>query len=373
MKTNNPFITIGYQGPEYFCDRETETKKILDYLENGWNITLSSPRRMGKTGLIHHVFRRLKELGEKKACIYTDIYSTINLNDFVSLFSKSVFSSLGTPTAKLVKRLTTLFRSCRPFLTVDPNNGMPEIRLDFAPAQAEQALQEIFDFLKTIETDCYIAIDEFQQVSEYPEKNVEALIRTHIQNLANVRFIFAGSKSHLIEEMFLTAKRPFYQSTRMVSLDVIPTQSYFEFAKHFFDEIRVSLPASEFENLYNMVDGHTWYVQSILNQLYMDRPKNIDGHSVMRALNAIVEENNYTYQRFFSMLTGNQRMMLRAVAKERIVAQPTSSQFLTRYGLKAGSSVMRSINSLLENEYIYKDQRGIMVYDRFFGIWLAQL
>ncbi|MBQ1409616.1 MAG: hypothetical protein IIY87_07660 [Bacteroidales bacterium] len=73
------------------------------------------------------------------------------------------------------------------------------------------------------------------------------------------------------------------------------------------------------------------------------------------------------------MLTGNQRMMLRAVAKERIVAQPTSSRFLTRYGLKTGSSAMRSLNSLFENEYLYKDQRGIMVYDRFFGVWLARL
>ncbi len=368
MKTKNPFVTIGYQGSEYFCDRESETKKMLDYLKNGWNITLFSPRRMGKTGLIHHVFHHLKD-----TCIYTDIYSTSNLNDFVAVFGKSVFSAIGTPTAKLVKRLTSFFRSCRPVITVDEKSGMPEIKLDFAPTQAEQALQEIFDFLKSIETDCYIAIDEFQQVSEYPEKNVEALLRTHIQNLANVRFIFAGSKSHLIEEMFLNAKRPFYQSTRMVSLYEIPSRSYYEFAKRFFDEIQISLPESEFENLYNLVDGQTWYVQSILNQLYMDRPKVIDSHSVMRALNTIIEENSYTYQRFFSMLTGNQRMMLRAVAKERIVAQPTSSRFLTRYGLKTGSSAMRSLNSLFENEYLYKDQRGIMVYDRFFGVWLARL
>lgn len=373
MKTKNPFVTIGYQGAEYFCDRVSETKKMLNYLKNGWNITLFSPRRMGKTGLIHHVFHELKEPGDKTACIYTDIYSTSNLNDFVALFGKSVFSSIGTPTAKFVKRLTSFFRSCRPVMTIDENSGTPEIRLDFASTQAEQALREIFDFLKTIDTDCYIAIDEFQQVCEYPEKNVEALLRTHIQNLANVRFIFAGSKSHLIEEMFLTAKRPFYQSTRMVSLDVIPSYSYFEFAKRFFDEIRISLPESEFENLYNMVDGQTWYVQSILNQLYMERPKVVDSHSVMRALNAIIEENNYTYQRFFSILTGNQRMMLRAVAKERIVTQPTSGRFLTRYGLKAGSSVMRSVNSLLDNEYLYKDQRGIMVYDRFFGVWLSRL
>ena len=53
---NNPFLIVGYQGPEYFCDREKETEVILSALHNGRNITLVSPRRMGKTGLIKNVF-----------------------------------------------------------------------------------------------------------------------------------------------------------------------------------------------------------------------------------------------------------------------------------------------------------------------------
>lgn len=58
---NNPFLIVGYQGPEYFCDREKETEVILSALHNGRNITLVSPRRMGKTGLIKNVFIRYKK------------------------------------------------------------------------------------------------------------------------------------------------------------------------------------------------------------------------------------------------------------------------------------------------------------------------
>ena len=64
----NPFIYKGYEGPTYFCDRTEETEKIVSALENGSNITLISPRRIGKTGLIKHVFHRIKEVHKDAIC-----------------------------------------------------------------------------------------------------------------------------------------------------------------------------------------------------------------------------------------------------------------------------------------------------------------
>ena len=52
----NPFITYGYESAEYFCDRKAETRELITMLTNGNHTALISPRRMGKTGLIHHCF-----------------------------------------------------------------------------------------------------------------------------------------------------------------------------------------------------------------------------------------------------------------------------------------------------------------------------
>ena len=52
----NPFLTYGYNGPEFFCDRIEETKRLTSLLVNGNHVALMSPRRMGKTGLIRHCF-----------------------------------------------------------------------------------------------------------------------------------------------------------------------------------------------------------------------------------------------------------------------------------------------------------------------------
>lgn len=367
----NPFVTIGYSGPEYFCDRKNETEKILQHLENGWNITLFSPRKMGKTGLIHHVFHHLQGADDGPVCIYLDIYATSQLSEFVALFAKAVFSSIGSPVSKIVQKIKGVFSSIRPIITLDEMTGKPIISIDFAPSQTEQALGEIFKYIASIGKDCYVAIDEFQQILYYPEKNVEALLRTYIQEIPKVRFIFAGSKNHLMELMFVTARRPFFQSTRLLALNTIEKAFYYEFAKPFFDKRNIALSENAFEELYSLVYGHTWYVQSILNQLYADKPKEVNHVSILAAVNEVVEENTSTYQRFFSMLTCNQRMMLKAISKERIVEQPTASRFLSRYGLKSGSSATRAISSLLENEYLYRDERGLIVYDHFFGIWLS--
>jgi len=70
MKLNNPFLTAGYAGPDYFCDRVDETKKLVTAIKNDRNVTLIAPRRYGKTGLISNVFARLPST-------YTSIYIDI--------------------------------------------------------------------------------------------------------------------------------------------------------------------------------------------------------------------------------------------------------------------------------------------------------
>jgi AAA+ ATPase superfamily predicted ATPase len=174
-KPHNPFLLAGYYSPEYFCDREAETAKILSALENDRNISLMSPRRYGKTGLIHHVFHRLSQNDKNTVCIYLDIYSTQNLNDFVKLFAESVLGKMDDSVEKAMRKFASFFKSFRPTLSYDALSGKPELSVKIEPESLEKSLQELFSYLKQSDRRCYIAIDEFQQVAEYPEKGTEAL------------------------------------------------------------------------------------------------------------------------------------------------------------------------------------------------------
>jgi AAA+ ATPase superfamily predicted ATPase len=371
--SNNPFLIAGYSHPDYFCDREKETEKIISALQNNRNISLISPRRFGKTGLIHHVFYHLQDEKNDVFCFYFDVFSTQNLHEFVQVFGKAVLGKLDNYSQKTLKRISEFFKSFRPTVAFDTLTGSPEISFDIRPEEAQSGLQEIFHYLKNSGKRCYIAIDEFQQISEYSEKGVEALLRSYVQFAENVHFIFSGSKKHLMDAMFSSVNRPFYQSTQKINLRGIPMETYGVFAQRHFAKAGKTLPLSLFESIYNLVLGHTWYIQLLLNQLYSLPQKKYSETDLYRLIDDVLEEENATYKTYCELLTKGQLRVLTVVAKERKVASLTHSEFLKKYNLTAASSVKLAIKSLIDKSLILKDEDGnYFVYDRFFSLWLEK-
>ena len=372
-KSNNPFLVTGYSSPEYFCDRENETEKIISALCNDRNISLISPRRFGKTGLIHHVFYKLKNEKSDIFCFYFDIFSTQNLHEFVQVFGKTVLGKLDNYSQKTFKRISEFFKSFRPTISLDSLTGTPEISFDIRPEEAQTGLQEIFNYLENSGKRCYIAIDEFQQITEYPEKGVEALLRSYIQFTGNVKFIFSGSKKHLMDIMFSAINSPFYQSTQKMNLREIPMEKYNVFAQNHFAKSGKTLPQPLFEAIYNLVLGHTWYMQLILNQLYSLPQKKYSETDLNRIVANVLEEENATYKTYCELLTKGQLRVLTAIAKEHKVATLTHSDFLKKHKLTAASSVKLAVKSLIDKSLILKDENGnCFVYDRFFALWLER-
>lgn len=369
MKPNNPFLISGYHSPEYFCDRKQETASIIHALHNGRNLTLIAPRRMGKTGLIKNVFHQLKTKQPEVNTFYMDIFSTQNLGEFIQLLAGTILGKLDSTPQKAIARISKFIKSFRPVFIIDELTGAPKIMLDTVPPNEENTLKELFEYLQSSEKHCYIAIDEFQQIAEYPEKGVEALLRSHIQFLPNVHFIFAGSKQHLMQEMFLSAKRPFYQSTQALSIGKIHQGEYYSFASAFFNAKKRQINEEIFSKIFEEFDGHTWYIQALLNRLF-GYQGNPDMNSVNQAITEIISESTYAYEILLSSYPSNSIRLLKAIAKEKCVKEINASQFIAHYNLKAASSVNTALKKLIDKELVYKGQEGYIVYDRFMAIWL---
>lgn len=371
MKPNNPFLIVGYHSPEFFCDRETETATILDALKNGRNITLIAPRRMGKTGLICNAFHHLKEQKSDIVTLYMDIYSTQSIGDFVRLFANTVLGKLDAAPQKALNRISQFIHSCRPVFTFDELTGVPKVTIDVAPQDEKRTLKEIFDYLASSQRHCCIAIDEFQQIAEYPEKGIEALLRSYIQFLPNVNFIFAGSKQHLMQEMFTSSKRPFYQSTQLINIGSIDRETYADFAIGLFAKCSKLLPRHVFYAIYEMYDGHTWYIQYLLNRLY-GYNQDVDMVMVSDAMEQIVSEQSYSYQTLLKSYSAGQVRLLKAIAREGCVKEILAGDFISRNRLRAASSVSASLKRLQDNELVYLTPQGYIIYDRFMREWLRQ-
>ena len=370
-KPINPFLLTGYVSPDYFCDREQEAQKLISALQNGRNVTLISPRRMGKTGLIRHIFHQME--AEKQAkCYYVDLYKTDSLASLVEQLAITVLGSLDTTEKKIIKQVTTFFKSLRPLLSFDSLTGVPTFMVDVKPELAEHSLAEIFSYMEQSGQLCIIAMDEFQMIADYRENNMEALLRSHIQHLSSVHFIFSGSQRHVLENMFTSANRPFYQSTQIMNLYEIEEQSYYEFAKKKLETHHQELPADVFGYLYQTLAGHTWYVQMLLNRLYESGESSISMTVIDKVLTGIVDENEATFQTFMRLVTPAQAKLLRAIAREGSVQQALSQSFISQYHLGASSTVRSAIKTLVEKELVLDCQGAYQVYDRFFSLWLKR-
>jgi len=364
----NPFVISGYAGPEKFCDREQESAKLKAALENGRNVTLLAERRIGKTGLIHHVFSQLRSQGEV-GLVYADIFATRDLSEFTKVFAAAIVGSMDTNFEKALTAASQFFKSFRPGLTVDPRTGEHTFSFGLQPLQIETTLKECFDYLST-RGRCIVAIDEFQQVATYAEKGTEALLRSYIQFLPDVRFIFAGSRHHLMTEMFASAKRPFYNCTQTLPLDRIELEKYFEFASWHLTKNGIPLSRPAFESLYRCFDGITWFVQLVLNRLY-ERNSATEA-DIRDVIGELIAEKTWEYGAILKGLPDGSVRLLKAVARMGCVRSVMAQDFLSANGLHGASSVHQALQRLLADEHLYETEQGIVVYDRLFGIWLAR-
>lgn len=367
---DNPFLISGYISPEFFCDRERETGDLMEAIENGRNVTLLSPRRMGKTGLIHHLFHHLEKEG-KWTPIYIDIFAASDLSEFVRRFAAAVIGTMDTRMDKAVAAAGRFFRSFRPLVSIDPATGAPSYSFSLEPAQLDATLKECFEYLKAKGRHAVVAFDEFQQVAEFPEKGTEALLRSHIQFMPNTRFIFAGSKRHMISEMFSAPNRPFFNSTQTMPIGTIDRGKYYEFAKRHFQAIDVQLGKEVFDKAYDMFGGVTWNVQAVMNRLYARR--SADASDLLPTIDRLVSDNAYYYETILDGLPLGSVRLLKAIAAEGHVEEPTSGAFIAKHGLRASASVRLSLSKLCNLGLVSRENGAYIVEDRLFGIWLSRL
>lgn len=369
----NPFITNGYAGSEYFCDRIQETDDIRSLLVNENNIAIISPRRIGKTELINHVFD-CDELRGKYYCFLVDIYATQTVSDLVNMLGKAVLEELKPKGRNVWEKFVTAIGSIRSEITFDINGlpswsvGLGEIRNPIA------TLDEIFRYLQSADRPCIVAIDEFQQITKYGDATVEATLRTYVQKTTNAHFIFAGSQRHLMNGMFTSPSRPFYQSVTIMNLRPLDIEKYTDFTNDKFEEGGKHFDSAVLEDLYGRFDGVTSYIHRILNILYSrtDNGQTCSVDMVEPAIDFVVRLSSDTYESLFYQMPQKQRSVFLAIASEGKAAEVMSGAFVKRHSLVSASSVSSALKGLLDKDFITNDNGVYSVYDKFFQIWLSK-
>jgi len=362
----NPFVVGKYISDEYFCDREMETEQIKKQIANGRNMTLIADRRIGKSGLISHVFAQ-PDICKDYYTIQVDLYATNSLAEMVSVWSKEIFSQVQKQAKTWRDKFFEIITSLRVGLKIDPISGAPTFDIGMSDISApEMTIDQIFAYLEMADKPCVVAFDEFQQIAAYPEKNVEALLRTYIQRCKQTQFIFAGSRKHLMVQMFLSPARPFYQSTINMGLDLIPRDTYVGFAQAMFRKGGKAIEPAAAECVYDTYRGITWYMQLMMNELYtLTREGETCGQEMIdTAEQNVLRIQELSYTRLLAALPPRQKELLYAIAKEGGVENITSKEFIQKHRLQSSSSVQSALKGLDDKEIVINNtDKKWQIYD----------
>lgn len=372
-KIINPFITTGYAGGAYFCDREKETDDLTRMLVNGNNVALISPRRFGKTNLIRHCFAQ-PEIADNYYTFVIDIYSTKSVADLVHRLGLSILETLKPMGRKAWEKFIAVLSSVKQGLTYD-SFGKPSWTISIGDIMTPTTtLEEIFSYLEQADKPCIVAIDEFQQITHYNNEGIEATLRTHVQYCTNTHFIFCGSQRHLMGQMFTNPARPFYQSVSIYNLPLLPEDKYIDFCVRLFEERGKHVSPEVPHALYERFEGVTYYMQRVMNELFSrtSAEGTCTTENIEEAIRYIILISNSTYEDLMYQLPEKQSLVLRAIAKDGKAQNLTSGKFIKRHGLLSASSVKSAVPALLEKGLITSEKGVYQVYDKFLEMWLQQ-
>jgi uncharacterized protein len=369
-KITNPFITGGYIKPAYFCDRQNETDKLLKAISSRRNITLISLRRMGKTGLMKHVRYLLEHSEHPYAVVYVDLLPTMNGNEMLNSLSSALIR-LKKEEKGFFERILTVLGSLRPKLTYDSLTGQPSIELKIeSSSDFQSGLDHLLSFISEIKQDLVFMFDEFQQISNYPEKNTEHLLRTILQSFPTIPCVFSGSSKHMLEKMFVSAGSPFFQSAELMYLDKINKDEYSNFIIGQLLKDGKKISKDVLTRISDWTRLHTYYVQYICNLLFEKDKKIIDNDLVSQVFHEVLTAFEPLFLSYRNLIPPHQFKLLQAIAAEDGITQPTSGKFIVKHNLTSASSVSTSLKALEEKEMIVYDRDLWLVYDVFFSRWL---
>jgi len=374
-RVKNPFIVSGKIEPEYFCDRVEESARLIKSLTNGNNLVLISPRRMGKTGLVQFCYDK-PEISDNYYTVFIDLLHTTSLREFTFLFGKSIFESIIPLGHKVLATFVQTLRSLSGKISVDLVTNMPTFNLELGDiTHPTLTLDEIFAYLEKADKPCIVTFDEFQQIANYPEKNIEALLRSHVQRAANANFIFAGSEYHIMQEMFTSSAKPFYNSADTLELKAIDLDEYIRFVTRLMTENHRQVSPEVIKAVYRLYRGNTYAMQKTFNELFsiLSEGETCSQATLVTAINNVIDSKEPMFREQLSGISDTNKPLLYAIASDGEAERVTSAGFVKGHKLASASAVQHSITQLLSKGILTRLNGKYSLNDPFFALWINRI
>lgn len=360
-------------GGDNFTDRIEEIKRIKLDFENGINVILISPRRMGKTSLIKEVISEMDSPEIK--VVYMDIYDCRSEYDFYNRFAETMMKSTGNQLEQVMENIKRFLVRVSPKLSFSPEpNSEFSVSLGITPR--DYSPEEILDLPERIAKEqgirIVVCIDEFQQIGEFADSlTVQKRLRGVWQHHQHVSYCFFGSKKHLMENIFQSRRMPFYQFGEMLHLKCIPTEYWVPFICSRFEKYGKKISEEYAARICHTVKNYSSYVQQLAWNVMAETEIEVNEESFTEGFNALLEQNSSLFIQQTEGLTTYQLNFIRLLCNG-IHSGFNTQSVVEQYSLGSKSNVDRIKKCLIDRELITIEKEGVFLADCVFELWFKR-
>jgi uncharacterized protein len=373
----NPFQYGGIVSGPYFADRSDEIRELKREMENTNRVFLVSPRRYGKTCLLHQLINILNKEG--MACAYIDLNAFPNLRGFAAGLAAMTTRALESSTDRLLK-IFSGFSRLRPKLSMD-HAGNLNAGLELAVGD-KNVVEALIEGLAQAEAlaarkkrKLVTIIDEFSDIEKYDGLTLEKALRSEIQKQDHIGYIFSGSEPSMMLAMINDRKRPFYKLGRIMKLGPIKKQTYREFILTWLKKGGYRTNLDDIESIFDIGEDVPYNIQRLCHIMWESavETKVIDAELIAKLPVMIARQDSAHYEMLWQTATQSQKALLIALAGDP-EALPFSKDFQMQHGIGPSSSIKASLVSLEKKGIVCRTVAGKYHFvDRFMPYWIDDI
>ena len=358
---------------ENFTDRVKETKRLKLNFENGINVILISPRRMGKSSFVKKVKSEITNPEIK--LVYMDIYDCRSEYDFYNRFATVLMKETATKSEHIIENIKRFLVRLTPKISFSPD-PMSDISLSLGITPQNYQPEEILQLPELIAKEqgkhIVVCIDEFQQIGEFTDSlTIQKRIRGVWQHQQNVSYCLFGSKKHLMTKLFQNRKMPFYQFGEMMYLDKISTEDWVPFIQSRFEYQGKKISEEFAKRICETVENLSSYVQQLAWNILAETDQETTEQEFNTGVEALMTQCSGLFQEQLQGLTSYQINFIRAICNG-VHTDFGSKAVLEEYNLGSKSNISRIKESLLDKELIETDADGVYLEDPVFKMWFKR-
>ena len=367
-----PFIFGRIATDENFTDREKETEHLVNNFESLINTVIISPRRWGKSSLVHRAADIAMRADKNIRICTIDLFNVKTEEQFYTVLARNLIQGTSSRWEEAVENAKKFFSRLVPKISVGAGPGS-EISIDFDWEEMKSNPDEILDLSERIAeakgVKIVVCIDEFQNIAEFEDPLFfQRRLRAHWQRHKKVSYCLYGSKRHMMMEVFTDSSMPFYKFGDIFFLNKIDTEHFIPFITERFSSTGKSITEEACRKIVSLADNHPYYVQQLSQLSWLRTSGQCDVETVVKAHLSLVEQLSLLFSNLMETLTFQQTCYLHAlIAGEKSI---TSAETMYRYHISSATAASRSLKTLIKKDILDSTSGEISFQDPIFEYWL---